>query len=365
MEFKTLFKRNANGSINQWTIIVDAEGYWTEYGQVGGVITKSDKVYVNEKNVGRSNATNISEQAIKEAKSIYDKKIKSDNCTPDINKIDELVFQPPMLAQSYSGKFSESIKYIQPKLDGIRCNFSLFNGNIQAISRTNHPFFTVEHIKRVLQPILDEYPTLHFDGELYNHSLHDDFNKIVSLVKKEKISEEQRVEIESLVRYNIYDMWDDDNPNLTFSERNEIINNLCCNLEYIDIVNTFTIKNEEDVESYFTMFTNNKYEGAILRLDTPYEHKRSKNLLKYKKFDDAEFVILDICEGKIRGHAEYAVIQLPNGNSCKATFSMTDEECVKVLKDKDNLIGKLGTVKYFGYTNDGKLRFTIFKAVRN
>ena len=365
MEFKTLFKRNANGSINQWLIIADEDGYWTEYGQVGGVITKSDKVYVTEKNVGRSNATTIAEQAVKEAQSIYDKKIKSDNFTPDIDKIDELVFQPPMLAQSYKGEFNDSIKFIQPKLDGIRCNISLVNGDIQAISRTNHPFFSVEHIKEVLKPILGNHPTLHFDGELYNHSLHDDFNKIVSLVKKEKIKLEQKIEIESLVRYNIYDLWDDDNPNLAFSERNEIIKELCEGLDYIDIVDTYEVTNEQDVENYFTQFTDDKYEGAILRLDAPYEHKRSKNLLKYKKFDDDEFVILDICEGKIKGHAEYAVVQLPNGNTCKATFSMTDDECVSMLNNKNDIIGKLGSVKYFGYTNDGKLRFPIFKAVRN
>ena len=73
---KTLFKRNVNGTINQWSIIVENDGYWTEYGQVGGVITKSDKVFVTAKNIGRSNATTLEEQALKEAQSLWKKKKK-------------------------------------------------------------------------------------------------------------------------------------------------------------------------------------------------------------------------------------------------------------------------------------------------
>lgn len=362
---ETLFKRNVNGSINQWSVIVDNDGYWTEYGQVGGVITCSEKVFVTPKNIGRSNETTIEEQALKEAKSLWDKKKKSENFVVDIADVDKKVFNPPMLAQTYEGNFTDKIKYTQPKLDGIRCNMSFENGEVIALSRKNHTFYSVEHIKNVLLPILEKYPTLHLDGELYNHKLHDDFNKIVSLVKKEKISDEHLNEIVKYVRYNIYDLWDDANPEMTFSERSSLIKELFSDIDFIDIVPTYPIECQEDIERYWIQFKSAKYEGAILRLDAPYEHKRSKNLLKYKKFDDDEFVILDICEGKIKGHAEYAIVALHNGDTCKATLSMTDEECKEMLENKDKYIGKLASVKYFGYTNDGKLRFPIFKSVRN
>ena len=95
-----------------------------------------------------------------------------------------------MLAHAYEGEYSPKIKFIQPKLDGIRCNMHLENGEVIALSRTNHPFYSVEHIKNAVLEILEAHPSLHLDGELYNHELHDDFNKIVSVVKKEKISEE-------------------------------------------------------------------------------------------------------------------------------------------------------------------------------
>lgn len=365
MELNKLYKRNVNGSINQWTACYDENGYWTEYGMVGGVITSSEKVLVEAKNVGKKNETTIEEQAYKEALSLWKKKIKSENFVEDINSVDNVIFQPPMLAKEYDGNYTNDIKFCQPKLDGIRCNIYLENDEIKAISRKNNPFYTVEHIKESLKEILCEFPTIHFDGELYNHELHDDFNKVVSLVKKEKLNEEDKEEVVKYVRYNVYDLWDDSNPNMTFEERNELINNLLFDVPFVDIVETKIVNNEEDVENCFNQFVGNGYEGAILRKNGIYEHKRSKNLLKYKKFNEEEFEIIDICEGKIKGSAEYAWVKLKNNETCKATLSYTDEECVNILNDKNNLIGKLATVKYFGYTKDGKLRFPVLKAIRD
>lgn len=365
MELQTLYKRNVNGSINQWKGFYDESGYWTEYGVVGGILTASDKVFVEAKNIGKKNETSVQEQAIKELQALYKKKIKSENFVINIDEIDVLSFQPPMLAKEFDGIYTNDIICCQPKLDGIRCNIYVEKNEVKAISRKNNPFYTVEHIKSSLKNILLEYPTIHFDGELYNHELHDDFNKVVSLVKKENLDEDDINEIVRYVRYNVYDLWDDNNPNMTFEERNELINNILQDVPFVDIVETRWVSNMEEVEACFNEFVGNGYEGAILRKNEPYEHKRSKNLLKYKKFNEEEFEILDICEGKIKGYAEYAWIKLPNDLTCKATFSYTDEECENILKEKNNLIGKLATVKFFGYTKDGKLRFPVLKCIRD
>ena len=360
-----LYKRNVNGSINQWEVKYDENGYWTEFGQVGGVITKSDKVFVEAKNIGKKNETTIQEQAIKEATSAWKKKIKSENFVENIEDVDKIAFNPPMLAHVYDGNYTEDMKFIQPKLDGIRCNMHFEDGDVIALSRKNNPFYTVEHIKKSIYEILREYPSIHLDGELYNHELHDDFNKVVSLVKKEKLKNEDYEEVIKFVRYNIYDLWDDNNPNLIFSERNSLIKELFENCEYVDIVKTDTILNHDDIEKYFKEYTSNGYEGAIIRKNSPYEHKRSKNLLKYKEFMEKEFEILDICEGKTKGFAEYAWVKLNEEKNCKATLAFSDEECAEMLYNKYKIIGKMASVKFFGYTNDGSLRFPVFKSVRD
>lgn len=365
MKIITLYKRNVNGSINQWSVYCEDDKYWTEYGQVDGILTKSDVVVAQPKSIGKINETSAEEQALKEAQSLISFKLKSENYVSNIDEVDVITFQPPMLAKVYDERYTKEIKFIQPKLDGIRCNMHYINGNVEAISRKNNPFYTVEHIKKSLEDVLKNNPSIHLDGELYNHLLHANFNSIVSLVKKQKINEEQEKQIVSLVRYNVYDLWDDNNPNMTFEDRFKLIDELLANIPYVDVVQTISVENEEEIDKYFRHFVSNGYEGAILRTNGKYEHKRSKNLLKYKKFDDDEFEILDICEGKIKNVGEYAIIQLKDNQVCKATLGFSDDICNEMLKNKENYIGKLATVRFFGYTEDKKLRFPVLKSIRD
>ena len=121
----------------------------------------------------------------------------------------------------------------------------------------------------------------------------------------------------------------------------------------------------EEVDRYFDKFREEGYEGAVIRRDAPYEHKRSNNLLKYKEFLDDEFEILDVNIGKNQTIAESITIKLKNGKTCNATLAFTDEECREMLENKENYIGKMATVCYFGETKDGMLRFPITKGIRD
>ena len=78
--------------------------------------------------------------------------------------------------------------YIQPKLDGIRCLFTADG----AYSRNNKKFMNLKHIEMALKPFFEQHPDVVLDGELYNHKLKHDFEKIVSLVRKQKPTEEDR-----------------------------------------------------------------------------------------------------------------------------------------------------------------------------
>lgn len=365
MEFQTLYKRNATGTINQWTIKTQGNEFWTEYGQVGGQIVVTETVKCYGKNKGKINETSDEEQAIKEAESVWKLKQKSENFVTSIDDVDKLAFNPPMLAKVYDKNYTNDIKYIQPKLDGIRSNMHFSNGLVQAISRRNNEFYSTRHIQGALKELLSQFPSVHLDGELYNHVLHNDFNKIVSVVKKQKLTSSDVGNCLKYVRYSVYDMWDDENLTMTFSERSEWLKTHLNGIQYVDIVPTFEVSSAEEVDAYFHQFVQDGYEGAILRKDASYEHKRSKNLLKYKEFDDAEFEILDVCQGKKENQAEYCWVDLKNGNKCKATLSFNDEECKHFLENKDEYIGQLATVRFFGWTQDGSLRFPVIKVIRN
>ena len=48
MEFPTLYKQTATGAINRWTILVESNYYWTEFGKVDGVLQTSYRAYKNK-----------------------------------------------------------------------------------------------------------------------------------------------------------------------------------------------------------------------------------------------------------------------------------------------------------------------------
>lgn len=364
MEFLPLYKRNANNTINKWVIFVDGNCYWSEFGKVNGRVKKSKKVYCFGKNKGRLNETSNEEQAIHEASSIWRRKIEREGFVKDMAEVlGSSCFNQPMLAKVYDGVYNDRMKYIQPKLDGVRCNISLEDGSVTSVSRHNVRFSSTKHIEKELAAFFNEFSNVHLDGELYNHELHDNFSKIVSLVKKNRVDENENREIEANIKFYVYDLWIDGEENASFFERYELIKCKLNGLENVVIVPTFEIKNSDDIEYYYNQFVGDGYEGAIIRANTPYEHKRSKNLLKYKKFQDDEFLVIDVNVGKNKTIAESCKILLKNGKECNATLAFSDEICKNIIENKERYIGKLATVSYFGKTSDGYLRFPVIKEI--
>ena len=98
----------------------------------------------------------------------------------------------PMLAHKFDNSrvdWSQPV-YIQPKLDGVRClikRVSDFPGqeelasfSVKAYSRTGKEFKNVSHITNALKGFFFNNPDVVLDGELYNHKLKNDFEKIIS-----------------------------------------------------------------------------------------------------------------------------------------------------------------------------------------
>ena len=363
MELPSLYKITATGAINKWTIFVENNYYWTEFGKIDGMLQTSDRTYCEAKNIGRSNETTSEQQAVLEATSVWKKKKDREGFVLSLDELDKPTFEPPMLAKKYDGNYKKSMKFIQPKLDGIRCNISYSDGYIQSLSRNNTRFDTTKHIEEELEEFFNSFKSVHLDGELYNHELHDDFNKIVSLVRKKKLSDRDKEEIESSVKYYVYDAWFDGEEDMSFSERSKFIKDKLSNMNNVIVVPTFEVSSREYVDKYFNAFREEGYEGAMIRTNDPYEHKRSKNLLKYKEFLDDEFEILDVNIGKNQTIAESFTIKLKNDKVCNATLAFTDDKCKEILENKENYIGKLATVCYFGITKDGLLRFPVVKDI--
>ena len=279
----------------------------------------------------------------------------------------------PMLAYKVDKKpvdWSEKV-YIQPKLDGIRCVIYVDDKeNIRCFSRTGKEFHNLEHIKLSLRKFFFDYANVDvtLDGELYNHKLKDDFEKIVSLVRKQKPTEEDRRNAQHLIQFHCYDYIETvmDKP---YSYRAD---QLVCADFYdasIRFVETNLVNSKESAQLRHQYNLNNGYEGSILRLDKPYQQKRSYNLQKFKDFNDTEATIVgyEIGKGKREGTLGKFLMQDDDGIEfgCPPGKGYNYKDLADILNNIHDYIGKRATFTYFERTQYGSYRHPLFKTVRN
>lgn len=357
MKLDTIYKKTKTGAVQEWTIEISDNKYRTHSGQIGGKVTTNSWTVVYGKNLGKANGTTDNEQALKEAIAKRTKKLES-GYFEDINNIDIKQYFEPMLAakwEDYKAKIEYPI-FSQPKLDGIRCILTKEG----MFSRNGKPIVSAPHIFESMKPIFDENPNLTFDGELYADKFANDFNKIVSLVRKSKPTQSDLDTCKNVIKYHIYDLPSDGS---IFELRSQMISDLFTKFSYMSTycenVTTDICKSEAHVMDLYGKYVDDGYEGQMLRTNGLYENKRSKTLLKHKTFVDDEYTILDICEGEGNrtGTCGYMVFETKEGKSFKSSVKGTFEYTADVLKNKDSLIGKEATIKYFNLTPDGIPRF--------
>lgn len=352
-----LYKYTNKGQIQQWEIVVKHDRYHTIEGIQGGTLTTSKPTVCYGKNIGRTNQTSPFDQAEKEAQAKWQKKVDS-----GYNEVltKEKKFFEPMLAHEVS-KYADLLftvpTFIQPKLDGLRA----INQDNTIMSRNGKPYLACPHLYQSRYIL---------DGELYNHDLHDDFNKIVSLCKKQKPTEEELIESREKVQFWTYDF---PQHKEAFSKRYQVLKDAVKFLdnESIKVVPTYEVKNQADIDKYHDLFLSKGYEGSILRLDLgEYENKRSKQLLKKKDFVDEEFEILDAVEGEggrtgtigkfwmlLEKGKPYLISESNPINCFKSNVKGDFEYLAQIWKDRKQYIGTEATVKYFNRTPDDIPRF--------
>jgi DNA ligase-1 len=272
----------------------------------------------------------------------------------------------PMLAYPVSDKLINYDNKIsmQPKLDGVRCVVQYDNSVVKAYSRTGKEWKNIDHILFNLKPWFILNPNVILDGELYNHDLKDDFEKIISLVRKTKPTEQDRLESADMVQFHCYDIIDETK---TFEERNRFITQVVQRNHCIRHVKTQAVGSEMLAKTVHQQNLDNGYEGSILRTNDVYACKRSHNLRKFKDFHDDEAMILDWVEGKGKrvGTIGKFMAQDSEGN----VFGMPVMDKFKYLQDNfeemKTWVGKLATFTYFERTKANSYRHPLFKCIRD
>jgi DNA ligase-1 len=273
----------------------------------------------------------------------------------------------PMLAYPVSNKPIDYTKpvFMQPKLDGVRCVIQCDNSVITAYSRTGKVWKNIDHILHNLKPFFHWNPDVVLDGELYNHDLKDDFEQIISCVRKQKPTDEHRALSEKLVQFHCYDVIDDV---VTFSNRSQWLKNHLNDTHCVKVVQTLSnVGNQNQAKIHHQVYLKQGYEGSILRLNTEYQCKRSHSLRKFKDFHDAEAVLVDWVEGK--GKRAGTIGKFMAIDADGNTFGMPVMDNFKKLqtmfKEMQGWVGQEATFTYFERTKANSYRHPLFKALRN
>ena len=271
-----------------------------------------------------------------------------------------------MLAHKYNEDKADYPAFIQQKLDGVRCLFTTKG----AFSRANNRFMNVEHIEQALKPFFAKNPTAILDGELYNNGLKDDFEKIISLVKKRKPTDDDRLEAAELVEYHIYDV-----ASMTIANYTTRLNyiNSISNFQWNHILRRVDTKVALDFDDALKMHNKNLklgYEGSIYRsFEGKYKGTRSWDLMKFKDFNDAEATIIgyEIGKGKREGTLGKFIMQDYEGNEfgCPPGKGYNYKDLANMLENIHDYIGQYATFTYFERTKAGSYRHPHYKAIRN
>lgn len=368
--FTGLFKKTSTGAIQVWRISVDGSTIKTRWGQVDGAMQSTSEIIKEGKNVGKANATTPEEQAFAEAKSTWELKLKKgyvdEQGKAESGKVDKIIEGGifPMLAHTIEkrGKDLKYPAYVQPKLDGHRCIAICKNGKVTLWSRSRKPITGVPHIIKALESI-GGFAGENFmlDGELYNHDYRFNFEELTHFIRQQK-----PIAGHEVVQYHIYDLPIQED----YEERLKRLQNFFFNIPPhretpLRLVKTIMVGVKAQLDVTYDQFIEEGYEGAIVRnAKGLYKNKRSSDLLKVKRFQDEEFEVIEVVEGKgkLVGHGIFIC-------RCVSPESPEGKFKTKMVGDLGNLkqywtdpslaIGKYLTVQFQGYSKYGIPRFPV------
>lgn len=272
--------------------------------------------------------------------------------------------------------------YISRKLDGCRCicyvNKVFSDTWVEFKSRQNKIITTLDNL---VEPIKEFTKNLGpgcyvIDGEvcLMDDLGNEDFQGLMKEVTRKNHTIENP-------RYNVFDLltldeFDGEMTSPNFTDRLNMMHNLLAPNNNVVLLEQEQVTSQEVMDRWTNKAQEFGWEGCMLRKDAPYKRGRSKDLIKIKKFQDAEYIVEGIIEGTATynegGSKEYPVVAAlvitHKGNQVKVGSGLSKEQRIGWLQNPEEIIGKTVTVQYFEETQDYKtkeysLRFPVLKHV--
>lgn len=250
------------------------------------------------------------------------------------------------------------------------------DGNSSFYSRTGKTFDTLDIVAGGIKDL--GIKNVVFDGELclIDDNGNEDFQGVMKEIrKKDHTLENPSYKIFDMISHDeFYSKKGDKNKpySIRYSNLNEVMKNNTC--KCLSVLEHEKITCDDDFNEWSGKANENSWEGIMLRADTPYKGKRSKDLLKYKSFFDDEYEVKDVEFGPFRyvlngkEHEETmlsCVMIEHKGYTVRVGSGFSIEQRQEFYKHPNKILGSQITVQYFEETKnqDGNLslRFPTFK----
>ena len=286
------------------------------------------------------------------------------------------------LASPNNGTMPDENFIIERKIDGTRSLCLIdSNGKVKFYSRKGKEFHTLDVLKKELEDFValhPEYNNKVLDGEMciIDGNGNEDFQGIM----KEITRKDHTIKNPSYCVFDLLELEDFNNGCSTETYKPRL-NKLKTFVETIKSSHIKLIEyayyTPEVFDTWQKKVLNNGWEGLIARKDVPYEGKRSRNLLKYKNFSDAEYVVKDVV---LDGNATILVGGKTQRIKCVQSLviehkgyivnvgsGLTQQQRIEFAEHPEHIIGKTITVQYFSETTDKdgnlSLRFPTIKYI--
>lgn len=282
-----------------------------------------------------------------------------------------------MLARKYFDE-KDKIKgdfFVTLKLDGLRIVCIKENGSINFFSRKGQPIEGLVELEEEFKLLPDNYV---YDGELL---LQNDNNLDSASLYRETMKIARKDGVKKDLEFHMFDLlpvseFKQGKSYETYTVRRGKLDMISDreDLKLIQPVETLYYGNDKNkVDELLEEVTSKGLEGLMVSLaDSNYELKRSKGLLKVKKFNSADVKIQRLIEGqgKYKGMLGAVVIHFgESNNEVEVGSGWTDELRKEIWNNQEKYIGSIIEINYFEVSKNSKtglesLRFPTFKRLR-
>lgn len=261
---------------------------------------------------------------------------------------------------------------ISQKLNGNRCVY--YNGELY--TRQGKLYTGLDHIKKEIENVVTRERVL--DGELIYRNT-EGLTDSEAFQKGTGIANSNQALKTELI-YVIFDILTKEEFNRgysdkSYSERFKTLNSLSgclqvCHYQHIKVVPFFYQGiDQSQIWKWLDYAEEHDMEGIMLNLNTPYECKRTKNLIKVKKFKSCDLLCTGVEEGTGRNKGKLgAIICDYKGFPLKVGSGFSADDREHFWKWSDEIVGKIVSVKYKEETRnkDGgiSVQFPVFECIR-